>query len=563
MAAGGARAGGAMGMLSPVYTDEGQTLSTADYLRAKGVNTAADAIAGAVAAPVAKVGLERIVAPAVGKMVNTVRGVVDPALQEIQQLGQKYGVRLSTGDITQNALPKRAEVALESVPVVGTGGFRAAQQAEASTAAKGVADDMREAMINAPFKGIDQVEKAAADGNKVAIALKNELANAGDDWNKIVQASGNLQAFRTKQIADKLYGQVEQMAANAGNVPAFGTIRAIDEALAEATSSKLPDDSIISMLRKLKESMAGKKVDITDPVMIGSGEATQTVRMPDTDFSSMRKLRSDLGDMISDYYKGANAVTGSKGVGLLQRVRSGVEQDMQDFALNSGRDDLASAWRRADRFYRERVVPYKDRSLATALKDAPADEVFGRFIQAGKGERARNFYGALDPKGQAAVRYGMVANAMDKALDETRNVFSPAKFAGALDRIREAQGAFFRGDARREIDGFSKLMRHVERAGQFAENPPTGARTIPWLLGGAAAMNAPLAAKAAAVAGVAKALLTTAPGKRFLLASSKLEEGSPAMDKLLKRINQVMPKYSGISASDAVRNSQQPEVGDE
>ncbi|WP_342316409.1 hypothetical protein [Lysobacter sp. FW306-1B-D06B] len=190
-------------------------------------------------------------------------------------------------------------------------------------------------------------------------------------------------------------------------------------------------------------------------------------------------------------------------------------------------------------------MPYKDRQLANAMKDAHADEVYGKFNQAGKGERAEHFYRALDPKGQAAVRYGMVANAMDKAFDETRQVFSPAKFASAMEKLGKAQGAVFRGAAKQEIEGFTKLMRHVERAGQYAENPPTGARTIPWLLGGAAAVNAPLAAKVAAMSGVARTLLTTDVGKRFLLASSKLDAGSPAMAKLLQRIERAMPGFGG------------------
>ena len=98
-------------------------------------------------------------------------------------------------------------------------------------------------------------------------------------------------------------------------------------------------------------------------------------------------------------------------------------------------------------------------------------------------------------------------------------------------------------------------MRHVERAGQYAENPPTGARTIPWLLGGAAAANAPLAAKVAAVSGIARAMLTTGPGKRFLLAASNLEAGSPAMAKLLERVEQSMPRYAGTIATERAEDA--------
>ena len=108
---------------------------------------------------------------------------------------------------------RATEVALEAVPVVGTGGFRSAQQAEASTAAQKVTGGLQEQLQQTPFRGLAQLDKAADRGNKAAIALKQELADAGDDWNRTVQASGNLQAFRVRQVSDRLYGNVERLAA--------------------------------------------------------------------------------------------------------------------------------------------------------------------------------------------------------------------------------------------------------------------------------------------------------------------------------------------------------------
>ena len=316
-----------------------------------------------------------------------------------------------------------------------------------------------------------------------------------------------------------------------GSIGVPQTGQAVRKALKEASAAKLPDKPTIKLLSELKESL----------VPSGAQPANNT-------YSAMRQLRSDLGDLITDYYKGSNTLTGSKGVGILQQVRSAVESDMDAFASRSNNPALTNAWRKADQFCKERVVPFKDRQLANAMKDAHADEIYTKFVQAGKGDRAEHFYGALDARGQAAVRYGMVANAMEKAVDETRNVFSPAKFALAMEKIKDARGAFFRGAAKQEIEGFTKLMRHVERAGQYAENPPTGQRVIPWLIGGAAAVNAPLAGQAAALSGIVRTMLTTGPGKRFLLAASKLEDGSRAMAKLLQRIEQTMPGMAGAAA---------------
>ena len=39
-----------------------------------------------------------------------------------------------------------------------------------------------------------------------------------------------------------------------------------------------------------------------------------------------------------------------------------------------------------------------------------------------------------------------------------------------------AFGNIFKGDDKKQMDGLVKLMRHIERAGQYKENPPTGKR---------------------------------------------------------------------------------------
>ena len=501
-----------------------------DYWTEKGKQTATGAVLGPIAQQLLKGGTTLV-----AKGVNAVKGRLQSGAQEVIDQAAKHDVPVTYGDVSRGPIASKAEVALESIPgPLGTATFREGQQVAAKTAAGNVAQDLRDRMINAGFRGVKDIDAAAASGNKVAIALKNEIANAGDDWNKIIQTSGNVKAFRSKLIADKMYDKVEQLANQAGDVPLNKTQQAVDDALKEVTASRLPDQELTNLLQRIKDGLA----DTTK----------------DASYTGARRLRSDLGALMDDYYKGANSVVGQKGVGFLSQIKSAVEQDMGDFIQQSGSRDLQQAANRADRFYKTSVVPYKDRALAMALKDAHPDEVYGKFIQQGKGERAQTFLDALDEKGKAAVKYGMVTTAIDKATNETTGVFSPAKFAASLEKVKEARGALFKGQDKWELDGFTKLMRHVERAGQYAENPPTGQRVIPWLIGGAATLNPATAAKAAGVAATAKLMFTTEAGKRYLLAASDLQVGSPAMQKLLGRIEKDMPAV----AAKAATQEQQP-----
>lgn len=459
-----------------------------------------------------------VVDKASGKISQFTKQSMGKTAEELDALSKKHDVPLSYGDITQNPGVKKTEILSEQIPVIGMGGFRKAQQELASQAAQNVTEDLRDEMINAPFKGMKELETAAQSGNKTAVALKNEIAASGDDWNEIVKNSGNLKAFRAKMIADKLYTKVGDLAGN-NQVRIASTEKAVDDAIKEIGTAKIPDKSTLGLLETIQTSLKDKS-------------------SPNT-FETLRKFRSDLGGLVNDYYKGSNAIVGQNGAGVIQKIKNAVEDDMQNFALKDGGvPGLSTAWKRADSFYKNQVVPYKASAIAKAFKGANTDEIYGQFIKSGKGSRAQNFYNALDPKGQAAVRYGMVNNALEKSTAEN-GVFSPAKFSQSLEKNKSASGVFFKGQDKFELDGFTKLMRHAERAGQYAENPPTGNRIIPLALaalaGTGSVLNAPVTAGVIGSTWLVKALFTTDAGKKLLLSIGSMEPGSPMMSKTIEK----------------------------
>jgi hypothetical protein len=232
----------------------------------------------------------------------------------------------------------------------------------------------------------------------------------------------------------------------------------------------------------------------------------------------------------------------------LQKLKGALEDDMKQFAT-SRNPKVAAAWKDADRYYRETVVPFKDSALARAAKSSTPDEIYRTFIQRGKGDRAMNFYKALDQQGRDAVRYGMIRNAVDKATRENAP-FSPAQFAKSLEDIQAATGVFFKGRQKQEIDGLIKLMRHAERAGQYMENPPTGQRVIPFLLGGATfggGIGHAIATSAGSFS--IQKLLTTETGRNLLFRASKIKEGTAAMDNFLKLFGQGLARGTGATIS--------------
>lgn len=458
-------------------------------------------------------------------------GAPTQAAQEVVNLGEQFGVSVSTGDAGRGPLAKRIEVALEQVPVVGTAGFRQGQQASAKSAAVGVTERAREALANTPYRGVAELEQAAQRGNKNAQRILEMIANAGDDIGRVVQASGSLREFRMSQEAARRYDVVERLAAPLGEVPVTQTLAAVDQAIAAEQASKLPHRPTVSYLEGLRKNLIGVTPGIpSDPQV-------QPVARPKSpnDYSALRQLRSDLGRAAEDFAAQGNRQSAS----TLSRLKGAVERDLSTFAKDSGVGELVQAGRSADRFYRDQVIPFRDRQLAKALASATPDEIVDTFVRRGQ-DRAQNFFNALDQRGRAAVKLHLAENALQSGLDDTTGHFSPLKYAAALEKTGEANGVFFRGEDRQEILGLTKLFRHIERAGQYGENPPTGQRLIPLLLTGGAGAAVATGSPGAVVAGFGagaglRYLLTSQKGRTLLLSAANLRPGSTGFDNVASR----------------------------
>lgn len=500
--------------------------NTDDRLLNMGVGAAGGAIGQGVGEKVGSA-----IGKGVTKAVNARRGNLAPAYKEIDDLGKQFDVRTSVGDINRGAFTGRAEVALEQVPVLGMGGFREAQNTQASTAVKGVTGKLKQAMSDTDYKALPTIRQAAAAGDRNAERVLNIVETAGDDTGRVLQASAEVRAFRESKIASRLYDKVDDAVAASGNdiVTPTKSTAALDDALQKQSASLAPDD----VLQKELTDISGR---INDPDISKS-------------FANMRLLRSQLGDLADKY---GSPVNGNKAASkVFADVRQAVDDDIADFALNSGNAAIKKAYKRADSFYKN-AMKRSDKAIANAMKNNKPDEIYNAFVKTGKGDRANNFYQALDQKGQAALRYQMADEAIGKATNESTGNFSPAKFAGEFERMSEPYGNIFKGDDKKQMDGLVKLMRHVERAGQYKENPPTGNRVIPWLVAGATAIDPTTAIRVGGMSLFAKSMLTTRAGKNLLLAANKLPESQQAaLDNLLKSAAKVSAA-AGAKTADAV-----------
>lgn len=394
--------------------------------------------------------------------------------------GVKHDVPVFFDDVTKSAIAKKTSVLAENVPVVGTAGGRVAQSQKAA-------------------------EAAARVVNKYA-------PNLTDDVPELVQQGMQRQLATFKTQVGALYAKAAAQLDPAGTVPRTAFNAAI--ATARAEQSKLG-------------TLAKPEIEAT---------LAKFENAPQGDFSLMRKVREELSGEISGYYTGKNATIGEKGVGILQGLKGALDTDMADFANKVG-GGAKNAWKEADSFYRTNLVPFKEAGFRDLAKTAEPEKAWRYLMaQGGLKSRAARMYRSLDDEGRSAVRYGMAKDALESATN-TNGTFAPARFAKYMEDHAETVGEFFRGTDRSEIDGFTKLMRAVERSGQTAENPPTGNRLVLPAITAAAGTAAYFNPTAAGIAlggtlGV-KTLFQTTRGRNLLVAISEAK-GSSQRD-LMKR----------------------------
>jgi hypothetical protein len=283
-------------------------------------------------------------------------------------------------------------------------------------------------------------------------------------------------------------------------------------------------------------------------------------------FEEARQLRSALSTNARQAAKGAiSGATTDQENSAWQQLQHATEGDLQSFADSAG-GKLKGAYNNANQFYRENVVPFKDlklRNLVTGKMDT--DTLLTTFVKNERPQLADKLYSNLTPEGQKTLKYAVLQKAMDQASAQGANngvAFSPAKFAQFMDKMGETKSVLFTPDELTQVNGFAKLAGAAKRAGQYAENPPTGNRLADMAAVGAGIYSPTTAVPAFASANVMRRMLTTPWGKSILLRAAQTENPTALRQLAVFAANRLQQAGTGAAAVGAVRYMQpQPQTG--
>lgn len=482
-------------------------------------NAAVGTIGGAVGGVIGKK-----IGDGVVRGYNTFKNNLQPGMNDIVDAAKKYGIRVSAGDISKNRFIKAIELGLEDTPIIGMGSFRKAQHDEAKVAVNNVVENLKDKMSEVNYKSLNKIQEAANNGDPKAEQIMNLVKKAGDDPGRVMQVAAGIKDWRSQQLVSSMFDKVEQQFGNS-RIPARQMLQTIDDTIIK-DSKTLPNKELLEMLKAIKKNW-GNRNNLQN-------------------FQELNSLRTKLEESS----KQLNEVSTKH---AFDKIKRAIDKDISDFVLNSGNTSLIQNFKRAKTVAKELQIGNGE-DLANLMNNETPDQIFKTFIQAEKGDMAANFYNKLDTKGQAALRYEMANQALNLATNKGNDVFNPATFSQEFYNLYKPYQKIFKGSDKAEMDGFIKLMQHVEGAGQYAASPSK--LSFPISEGenvGKAILNNPskLFLNSASVFGLSK-LFTTNTGRKILLSANDLPPNSPKLANLVK----MAQKFSVTTGSNLTEQNQ-------
>ena len=443
----------------------------------KGIRIASQLVGGSlIPIPTAK-------APA--KLPTARPASANPA-REIVQEGQRAGVRVMTSDVRppRTFVGKNAQGIGEKIPLIGTGGTRAAQQGERVEAVKTVLRD---------FGGDD------------AVALFDDAPGAIEDVAKSLKANRSAQLSKLTAVKRDIIERFPDP------VPVPQTMNAIDAQIARLKGLKSAEYApIIAKLEDWKTSIQGQNLDNIEELRKMMGKAF--------DGDGLASIK-DVGQ------KAFNAIYGP------------MKADMGNFIRTKGGQQAYNMWRQSN----DRLAAMAGELNATSLKSVlrTADmtpENVGKLLFSAKPSDVRLLYTNLDDFGKTRAQSALLQRAFDRAISANEGL-SVERFLNNVNSLGGNIGVTFKGADRARIEGLVRLLDATRRASAAAAAPPTGVQNQPAIIGYSLGTLFGQAAIPIAAAGGVVARVYESPAVRdLLLKLGRTKAGSAAEASLMPRV---------------------------
>lgn len=430
------------------------------------------------------------------------RGQANAEGQDLVNIGAREGVRVMTSDVRppQSFIGKTARAAGERIPFAGTGGPRAAQNAEREAAVMRLADDYGVEVGPMGNTFVDDVAKdlASTRGGKVSALTKRKEA--------VIQS-----------VAEPFSG-------------APAATREIDKQIARLSGIDAQEYApVIDRLTRFKQQL-------------NSGKTLEQVE-------GQRKL---LGEMFADPSLASIRGEGQKAINA---VYDPLRTDMGQFIKEKAGQEAFTRWQSSNRQLSELAGDLGNSTFKRMLNNAGSTpEDVARLLFSKKPSDVKRLYGNLSEQGQSKARSAIIYQAMEKAGEDV----SPKRFANAIGQLSRSIGVAFPEAERVRVMGMKRLLDATQQASVSAAAPPTGVQNTPVIgaiaIGEIAGSGGAATAMAGSIGLLARAY-ESAPVRNLLLRLGRAKEGSQQERVIISKLSAIISGRTAEMAPQAANNN--------
>lgn len=339
-------------------------------------------------------------------------------LGETIKSAEQSGIKPMTTDIIppQTFTGKVGQAITERVPIVGTGGMRATQQASRTDAIKGF----------------------LADYGAV------ETAQAIDD------VTANLLAKRSSML-DKYTTMKSDVI---GRLSGKGAVDV------SKTVSKI--DAEISKLQGLKTESVKPAISVFEDFKSA---------IQNQDLGNIELLRRQLGEQLKDPGLASVRDAAEK---ASSRIYGTLREDMGGFIKNTGERNDYMKWSVANKRLKDMMGELNNTAIKSVLQTGEATpENARKLLFSRKPSEIRLLYKNLTPEGRRSARIAIMQEALDKVGGIEK--LTPENFRRKIGQLSKSTGIFFEGADKKALDGLINALDLTRHSGTAGIKPITGA----------------------------------------------------------------------------------------
>ncbi len=397
--------------------------------------------------------------------------------QATVQAGRDNGVRVMTSDLKppRTFVGKSVRSVGERVPLLGTGGQRAAQQTERVEAVRNIAREF-----------------GAASGDDLTTPAVDDVMR---DFAKTRGGEVKRWASAKTAIVEGTQGEVA--------VP--NTLRALDAQIAKMQN--VGTDAAKAVAAKLtnwREAIQGK------------------------DLATIDMIRKEMGDAFKAQDM---AHIRSTGEAAMQGIYGPLKSDMGAFIKTAAGPDKLAQWNKANVTLSGMADELKVSTLRSVLRSGQGSpEDVAKILFSNKPSLVRRLYNNTSGAGRAKAQAAILQRAIEKSggMEAT----SPEKFITQMKALGQSVGVFFPEQDLARVEGLTRVLKATARAGEAGVMTNSGQQAVPFLIGGAAVSHPWLVGGGALLARAYE----SAPVRDALLKIGRTKAGSPQEAAQLSRL---------------------------